>query len=73
MKLAIITDIHFSGVGPDRFDTRPLVAHFVDWASRLKVDVLIMTRYANPSGQAARRRFGYPATCTGTAYRKSLA
>ena len=41
MKLAIITDIHFSGVGSDRFDTRPLVAHFVDWASRLKVDVLL--------------------------------
>jgi Icc protein len=41
MKLALITDIHFSGVGPDRFDTRPLVEEFVDWARRMEVDLLL--------------------------------
>ncbi len=41
MKIAIISDIHFAGVAAGAFDVRPVVEQFVDWAIRLKADLLL--------------------------------
>jgi 3',5'-cyclic-AMP phosphodiesterase len=41
LKIAIITDIHFAGVGRSGFDVRGLVDEFVDRAGREQVDLLL--------------------------------
>ena len=44
MRIAIISDIHFSGAKAGQFDVRSVVEEFVEWANRIDADLILGDR-----------------------------